>query len=136
MASEQSGWKGAEVKFYLSSLFVLLGLLAAGYHPSAAWDSPGGQLGLICGLSLALVLMGAGYAAIQWAMARSQTIFMTVFAVGFVARLVLFIACFFLYVKIVGDGKITFAVSFGVGYMALTIVEFFSLKKVKVANKE
>lgn len=124
------------MKFLLYSLFVLLGLFAAGFHPCAAWDSPGGQLGLICGLCLAFLLMGGGYAAIRWAMTRSQTIFMTVFAVGFIGRLVLFIACFFIYVKAVGEGVFTFAVSFIAGYLALTIVEFLCLKKIKVANKE
>ena len=124
------------LKYFLSSLALVLGLYAIGYFPSEAWDPPRGSLGLLCGLSLAFALMTGSFVVLRWALFRSQRIFMTVFGVGFIARLVIFISVFFAYVKFVDKAVVTFAISFGVCYLALSAVEYLCLRGYVSARKE
>lgn len=124
------------LKFILLSLAVILGLYAIGYYPANTWDSPRGPLGLLSGLTLALILMAGSFMVMRWALFRSQRIFMTVFGVGFIVRLVIVVVIFFVYARFVNQAVASFALSFGMGYLALNIVEFFCLKSFATAKKE
>lgn len=115
-------------RFFLLSLAVVLGLYAIGYYPSTAWEPHRGSFGLLCGLTLALVLMAGSCAVWRWVLFRSQRLFLTVFGTGFIVRLVIVVLVFFLYVQVVGEAIVTFAVSFGVGYLSLSLIEYLSLK--------
>lgn len=124
------------LKYFLLALTVVIGLYAVGYFPSEAWDAPRGSLGLLCGLTLAFFLMTASFLVMRWAIFRSQRIFMTVFGVGFIARLVFFVALFLAYVHFVDKAVVTFAISFGVCYLALSAVEYLCLRGYVTAKKE
>ncbi len=124
------------LKFILSSLAVVLGLYAIGYYPAKAWDSPRGPLGLLSGLTLALVLMAGSFIVMRWALFRSQRVFMTVFGVGFIVRLVIVVVIFFAYAKFIGQAVASFAFSFGVAYLTLNIVEFLCLRAFAAVKKE
>ncbi len=124
------------LKFILLSLAVVLGLYAIGYYPAKTWDSPRGSLGLLSGLTLALILMASSFIVMRWALFRSQRIFMTVFGVGFIVRLVIVVVIFFVYARFIKQAVASFALSFGVCYLALNIVEFFCLMGFAAAKKE
>ena len=124
------------VRFFLFSLAVVVGFYALGYYPAESWDPPRGSLGLISGLTVALLLMTASFVVMRWALFRSQRIFLIVFGVGFIARLVIFIAIFFAYSKLVEQAVATFAISFAACYMTLSLVEFLCLKVYMTAKKE
>jgi len=124
------------LKFILLSLIVVLGLYAAGYFPAKTWDPPRGPMGLLSGLTLALILMAGSFIVMRWALFKSQRIFMTVFGVGFILRLVIVVVIFFLYAWFIKQAVASFALSFGVCYLALNIVEFLCLKGFAAAKKE
>ena len=123
------------MRFILWSLAVLLGLYAIGYFPAKTWDSPGGPRGLLSGLTLALILMAGSFIVMRWALFRSQRLFVTVFGVGFIVRLVLVVVIFFVYARFVGQAVVTFALSFGVGYLAMNIIEFLCLRSFAAVKK-
>jgi len=124
------------LRFFFWSLAIVLGLYAVGYYPASTWDAPSGPFGLLSGLTVALLLMAASFIVMRWALFRSQRIFMTAFGVGFIVRLVVFVAIFFVYVKFVGEGVASFAVSFAACYLGLGVVEFLCLRSRTIAKRE
>lgn len=124
------------LKYFVSSLAVVVGFYVIGFFPAKYWDSPGGSLGLISGLTVAFFLMTASFVVLRWALFRSHAIFMISFGVGFLVRLVVFAAIFFAYKKWVVQAQMTFAISFVACYLTLSFVEFLCFKVQMDAKKE
>jgi hypothetical protein len=118
----------AELRFPLIALLAALCLFGIGYFPAVKFDALNGPKSLAYGLALALFLMVPSYYAMRWAMGRSQRIFLITFAAGFIIRLVLLVVLVVLYWIFIRERDFCFALSFGAGYLCLSVVEIFSFK--------
>ncbi|MHC4942644.1 MAG: hypothetical protein ACYTG7_06430 [Planctomycetota bacterium] len=108
---------------------LLTGILyGIGYYPSAQYDGPEGPFGLAMGLGLVLLLIVPGYFVTRWTLTKSLKTFFIAFGVGFFVRLVLLVTLFILYTKLVRPQDLSFTLSFGIGYLVVSLFEIFCFK--------
>lgn len=85
---------------------------------------------------MVLLLIVPSYFVMRWALEQSHRIFMITFGAGFLIRLVLLVALFFLYAKFIDRGTISFAMGFAIGYLTLIFLEVFFFRSAFTRTKQ